>query len=171
MTGKHCVLNLFSEGISLFNTLNARWNPEKQNKKLLRKFQLPEMHLHPSPWPSLPSPHLHFTLAIENLTEDSWATIFVIFLGSNINGQEVCIVYIYFSFSYMGLPWWLRRWRICLQCRRPSFDSWVGKMPWRRKGQLIAVFLPGKSHGQRCLEGYSPWDHKELDTTEQLTHI
>ena len=30
------------------------------------------------------------------------------------------------------------------------------------------VFLPGKSHGQRSLAGYSPWDGKELDTTERL---
>ena len=30
------------------------------------------------------------------------------------------------------------------------------------------VFLPGKSHGQRSLVGYSPWGHKELDTTERL---
>ena len=31
------------------------------------------------------------------------------------------------------------------------------------------MFLPGKSHGQRNLVGYSPWDHKELDMTEGLT--
>ena len=31
------------------------------------------------------------------------------------------------------LPWWLRRERICLQCRRPGFDLWVGKIPWRRE--------------------------------------
>ena len=31
------------------------------------------------------------------------------------------------------------------------------------------VFLPGESHGQRSLVGYSPWGHKELDTTEQLS--
>ena len=31
------------------------------------------------------------------------------------------------------------------------------------------VFLPGESHGQRSLVGYSPWGHKELDTTERLT--
>ena len=30
------------------------------------------------------------------------------------------------------------------------------------------VFLPGESHGQRSLGGYSPWGHKELDTTERL---
>ena len=32
-------------------------------------------------------------------------------------------------------------------------------------------FLPGKSHGQRSLAGYSPWSHKESDTTEHArTH-
>ena len=37
------------------------------------------------------------------------------------------------------------------------------RFPWRRKWQLIPVFLPGKSHGQRSLAGYSPWDCKESD--------
>ena len=41
-----------------------------------------------------------------------------------------------------------------------------GKIPWRRKWQLTPVFLPGESHGQRSLVGYSPWGHKESDTTE-----
>ena len=68
------------------------------------------------------------------------------------------------------LPWWLRRKKICLQCRRPGFKPWVGKIPWRREWQSIPVFLPGESHGQRSLAGYSPWGHKELDTTERLTH-
>ena len=30
--------------------------------------------------------------------------------------------------------------------------------------------IPGESHGQRSLAGYSPWDSKQLDMTEQLTH-
>ena len=38
-----------------------------------------------------------------------------------------------------------------MQCRRPGFDLWVRKIPWRGKWQLIPVFLPGKSHGQRSL--------------------
>jgi len=50
-----------------------------------------------------------------------------------------------------------------------GFDSWVGKIPWRRKWQPTPVFLPGKFHGQRNLAGYSPWDCKESDMTEQLT--
>ena len=56
-----------------------------------------------------------------------------------------------------------------LQCRRPRFNPWVGRIPWRRKWQPTPVFLPGKSQGQRSLTGYSPWGHKELDTPEQLT--
>ena len=52
------------------------------------------------------------------------------------------------------------------QCRRHGFNPWVGKIPWRRKWQPTPVFLPGESHGQRSLACYSPWGHKELDTTE-----
>ena len=59
----------------------------------------------------------------------------------------------------------------CLPCRRPGFDSWVGKIPWRRNWQPPPVFLPGESHGQKTLAGYSPRGHKELDTTEQLNSI
>ena len=44
-------------------------------------------------------------------------------------------------------------------------------MPWRREWLPTPVFLPEESHGQRSLAGYSPWSHKELDTTEWLTHI
>ena len=36
-----------------------------------------------------------------------------------------------------------------------------GKIPWRRKWQPTPVFLPGESHGQRSLVGYSPQGHKE----------
>jgi len=42
----------------------------------------------------------------------------------------------------------------------------VGKILWRRAWQLTPVFLPGESHRQRNLEGYSPWCHKQLDMTE-----
>ena len=45
-------------------------------------------------------------------------------------------------------------------------QSW--KIPWRRTWQPTPVFLPGESHGQRSLVGYSPWDHWKSDTTEQL---
>ena len=50
-----------------------------------------------------------------------------------------------------------------------GFDSWVRKIPWRRKWQLIPVFLPGKFHGQRSLSSYSSWGHKESDTLKWLS--
>ena len=50
--------------------------------------------------------------------------------------------------------------RLSRRCRRHRFDPWVGKIPWRRRWQLTAEFLPGNSHGQGHLAGYSPWDHR-----------
>jgi len=49
------------------------------------------------------------------------------------------------------------------------WETWVGKIPWRRAWQPTPVFLPGESHGQRSLVGYSPWSLKESDTTDQLS--
>ena len=47
-------------------------------------------------------------------------------------------------------------------------ETWVQSLgredPWRRKWQPTPVFLPGKFHGQRSLEGYSPWGHKKNQT-------
>ena len=51
-----------------------------------------------------------------------------------------------------------------------QIDPWVGNIPWRKKWQPTPVFLPGKSHGQRSLTGYSPWSCKEVDTTERLSN-
>ena len=45
----------------------------------------------------------------------------------------------------------------------------LGRIPWRRAWPPTRVFLPGESHGQRRLVGYSPWGCTESDTTEQLT--
>ena len=47
-------------------------------------------------------------------------------------------------------------------------ETWVGKIPWRRKWQPTPVFLPGESHGQRSLANYNPRGCKESDMTEQL---
>ena len=70
--------------------------------------------------------------------------------------------------------WWLsgkESTSHCRRCRRLRFDPWVRKVSWRRKWQPIPVFLPGKCHGQKSLEGYSPWSRKVSDTTERLgTH-
>ena len=75
---------------------------------------------------------------------------------------------------------WLQCWRalqeaqwqrIHLQCRRCGFDPWVWKIPWRRERQPSPVFLPGESHGQRSLAGYSSWGPKELDMTECISTL
>ena len=50
------------------------------------------------------------------------------------------------------------------------FDPWVGKVPWRRAQQPTPLFLPGESHGQKSLAGYSPEGHTESDTTEVTEH-
>ena len=65
-----------------------------------------------------------------------------------------------FSTSFEDFPGGSDGKSICLQYRRPEFDPWVGKIPWRRKWQSPPVLLPGKSHGQRNLAGYSPWGHR-----------
>ena len=55
----------------------------------------------------------------------------------------------------IGMTWWLRPYRFCLQCRRCGFDPCVKKIPWRKEWQPTPVFLPGKFHGQRSLAGYT----------------
>ena len=50
--------------------------------------------------------------------------------------------------------------------KETKFDPWVGKISWRREWLPTPEFLPGEFRGQRSLEGYSPWGHKESDTTE-----
>ena len=68
---------------------------------------------------------------------------------------SVSVILVLFSFfnwlpySFQGLPWWLSDKRIHLLCRRPRFNPWVGKIPWRKKWQPTPVLWPGKS----C----SPW--------------
>ena len=52
--------------------------------------------------------------------------------------------------------------------QKTGFDSWVRNILWRSEWQPTPVFLPGESHAQRSVAGYSPWGHKESDTVEQL---
>ena len=62
------------------------------------------------------------------------------------------------------LSWWLSGKESICQCRWLRFDPWVRKIPWGRKWQPTPVFLPGKSHGRRDLEGCSPWGLKKSQT-------
>ena len=50
--------------------------------------------------------------------------------------------------------------------------SWIRKILWRRKWQLIPVFLSGKFHGRRVLAGYSPWRYKRIGwVSDWVTNI
>ena len=44
----------------------------------------------------------------------------------------------------------------CRRCKKHEITLWVRKIPWKKAWQPTPVFLPGESHGQRNLEGYSP---------------
>ena len=78
-----------------------------------------------------------------------------------------------------ALSKWLPRqhqWqRLACQCRRHKrceFTPWIGKSPWRRAWQPTPVSLPGESHGQRSLAGYSPQGHKDSNWSNLAhTHI
>ena len=77
------------------------------------------------------------------------------------------------------VSWELPRWFSCKEStyycgshRRPRFNPWVWKIPWRRARQPTVVFLPGKSHGQRSLAWYGPWDHRvRHDLVTEHIHI
>ena len=71
--------------------------------------------------------------------------------------------------SVFGLPWWLSGKESACHCRRHRFDPWVRKILWRRTLKLTPVSLPGESHGQRSLVGYSH-GVAESDTTERLNN-
>ena len=63
--------------------------------------------------------------------------------------------------------------RTHLQGWRRRLYPWIRKIPWRRRWQSAPVILPGKSHGQRRLAGYSPRDHKRVRqklATKQQEH-
>ena len=69
-----------------------------------------------------------------------------------------------------GFPRWHSGKESTCWLKKCRFDPWVRKIPWWRKWQPITVFLPGNFHRERSLSGYSPWGHKDLDTTERLSH-
>ena len=78
-------------------------------------------------------------------------------------GSSLCLIQPEFRMMYSAVAQTVKR----LSTMQETWvRSWVGKIPWRRKWQSTPGLLPGKSHGQRSLVGYSPWGCKESDTTE-----
>ena len=96
-----------------------------------------------------------------------WFLSFSLMLSRFIMGQHVSVLH---SFSGLNKVMWgfpgasdSKK-----SARKPWFNPWVGKIPWRREWLPTTVFLPGEFHEQRSLVGYSPWGPKELDMTKQL---
>ena len=80
--------------------------------------------------------------------------------------EQACKKSVKVTSSILGFPFGSDGKESACQSKRPGFGPWVRKVPQRGKWQPTSVFLPGESHGQRSLAGYSPWGHKGSDTTE-----
>ena len=116
------------------------------------------------------NPHSYLTLAAGN-------TWYLIEDGIKLGDSEWAWgSFIFISFIYFSLQW--RASQVALVVKNPPANAGVrrdtgsipglGRFPWRGAWQPTPVFLPGKSHGQRSLVGYSPQGHKELDVTEAM---
>ena len=120
--------------------------------------------------------HFLFFLFFSHLLKIELQLIFQVY--SKVIQLHIYITSIFFRFFFpyinrlLGFPGDTNGKEPACQCRRhkmSSFNSWVGKIPWRREPlqrQPTPVFLPGQSQGQRHLTGYSPQCHKESDMTE-----
>ena len=101
-----------------------------------------------------------------NLTKDFWSTQFLAMIWISL--AKVCPKVAIFLAEAMS--WSLvctKRSERIRSRQRFGFDPWVGKIPRRRLWQLTPVFLPGESHRQGSLVGYSAWNHTELDRIEE----
>ena len=96
--------------------------------------------------------------------------------NSNFSASVLTLVIIVLStvIVLLGMKWYLIVILICISLiskegtslvaqtvkRLPTMrETWVGRIPWRRKWQPTPVLLPAESHGWRSLVGYSPWGH------------
>ena len=75
--------------------------------------------------------------------------------------REQVFTAVHYSLSALGLPWWLRWWRICLQCGDPGSISGLGWSPGEGMASHSNI-LAWVFHGQRSLVVYSPWGHKRV---------
>ena len=100
---------------------------------------------------------LHRTIQLQLLQHYCWGTDLdycdIEWFVLEINRDYSVIFKITFKY------WWLSWLRICLQCRRPRFDPWVGKIPWRRERLPTPVFWPGEfmdciGHGSQRLSDF-----------------
>ena len=78
------------------------------------------------------------------------------------------------SCNYIHFTYRAPRWLTGEESPVGAGDPWVGKVSWNRQWQLTPGLLPGESHGQRSLVGYSPWGRKRVrhdSVTKQQLHV
>ena len=98
-----------------------------------------------------------------------------VYICMYMSGRAVTSVFTIWV-SLQGSPYiyMVTRWVKNLLAIQETQEKWVWSLsqrsPWRRVWQPTPVFLPGESHGQRSLAGYSPWGRQESDRTDWLTH-
>ena len=91
---------------------------------------------------------------------------------TELNLKFILLTHIYsVPFRHCGLPRWHSSKESACQCKRLKFDPWIRNIPWRRKWQPTPVFLPRKSHGQRCLVGYSGILHRKEYKKRKITEV
>ena len=95
-------------------------------------------------------------------------------MGLNHAGPFICgFFFLVVNITVLRLPLYLSGKESvcqCRRCKRHVFDPWIKMIPWRRKCQPAPVFLPGESHGQRSLVGYSPGGHKSQTHLSTYMH-
>ena len=76
--------------------------------------------------------------------------------------RNILKLYLVLFVNKHGFPKWLCGKESACQYKRHGFDPWVRKIPWGKAWQPTPVFLPGESHGQKSLAGYSPPGSKSI---------
>ena len=76
---------------------------------------------------------LHPHHPVQGLTRAGSHCLAVQWVPETLKSQWGKLAKNFLNVMMSGLPWWLSWWRIHLQCGKPGFDPWVGKIPWRRE--------------------------------------
>ena len=121
----------------------------------------------PSPQPAQTGPALDHQLRVHSEQEQQCHFHCPVILSSSSSPSRLCRG----SQPRCSLPWWLSAEEPSCQCSRLGPSPWARQISWRKKWQPSPVFLPGKSHGQRSLAGYSPWGCKRVRHDLQLHSI
>ena len=90
-------------------------------------------------------------------------------LGTSESSSSLCFFQLSLALTPVGFPGDAKGKEPscrCRRCKRHRFYPWVGNITCKKTWQSTPVFLPGESHGQSCLAGYSPQGCKELDIIE-----